>query len=94
MRFKTILLIFLTVIITVFLMMNTDAVTFNVLSVKMEVSKLLIIGIFTIIGFILGYAANGRPKAVISSYDDNIDHNQDLPTDKNSLSDEDREYIS
>jgi lipopolysaccharide assembly protein A len=94
MRFKTILLILFTVIITIFLMMNTDAVAFNILSVKMEVSKLLVIGIFTVIGFILGYAANGRPKTVISSYDDHIDHNPDLPSDKNSLSDEDREYIS
>jgi putative membrane protein len=94
MRFKTILLILFTVIITIFLMMNTDAVAFNFLSFEIKVSKLIVIGVFTVIGFVLGYLANGRPKAVVSSYDDDIDHNPNLPSDKNSLSDEDREYIS
>lgn len=93
MRAKTIFIILFTVLITVFLMMNTDAVEFNFIFLKKEVSKLLVVGVFTFIGFILGYWA-GRPKTVISSYDDKFDADHQPEKPKDSLSEEDREYIS
>lgn len=89
MRAKTIFLIILTALITIFLMINTDAVEFNFIFLKKDISKLLVVGVCTFVGFVLGYWA-GRPKITVSTYDREND-NQDP---KNNLSDEDRDYIS
>jgi putative membrane protein len=91
MRAKTLFIILVTAFITVFLVMNTDEVAFNFIYAQKSVSKLLVIGVCTFVGFVLGYWA-GRPKTVVSSYDDKFDHTE--PNSKNSLSDEDRDYIS
>lgn len=89
---KTIFIIIFTALITIFLMINTDAVEFNFIFVKTEISKLVVVGVFTFIGFILGYWA-AKPKTVITSYDDRIE-GQNTPNDDKRLSDEDRDYIS
>lgn len=89
---KTIFIIILTVLLTVFLMVNTDPVDFDFLVATVPVSKLLVIGVCVIIGFIIGFIA-GRPKKTVSSYDNEIERNQNL-SNKKELSDEDREYIS
>ncbi len=91
MRTKTVFIIIFTALITIFLMINTDAVEFNLIFVKKEVSKLLVVGICTFVGFVLGYWA-GRPKTTVSTYDREIDEPGN--TGKNNLSDEDRDYIS
>lgn len=91
MRTKTIFIIIFTVIITIFLMINTDAVEFNFIVVKKDISKLLVIGVCTFIGFILGYMT-GRPKTTISTYDKEIDEHSPVIS-KSTLSDEDRDYI-
>lgn len=88
---KTIFIIVFTVIITIFLMMNTDAVEFNFIFGTADISKLVVVGVCTFIGFILGYWA-GRPKTTVSSYDDTI--NQTPNNTDSKLSDEDRNYIS
>ncbi|HKG08073.1 MAG TPA: hypothetical protein VKB19_16535 [Pedobacter sp.] len=94
---KTIFIIAFTAVITVFLMINTDAVAFDFIFVKKDVSKLLIVGVCTFVGFVLGYWA-GRPKVTVSTYDNNDpqeypgDHKKDL--NRNELSDEDRDYIN
>lgn len=99
MRPKTILIIIFTVLITIFLMVNTDKVKFDYIIGEGEISKLVVVGVCTFVGFILGYWA-GRPKTVISSYDNKFDdHNQEQKPveaikDKDGLSEEDREYIS
>lgn len=90
MRTKTIFIILFTVLITIFLMINTDAVPFNFIFGTAQVSKLVIIGVCTLAGFIFGYIA-GRPRTVVSSYDRPDDQQQ---PDKDELSEEDREYIS
>ena len=89
MRIKTILIIIFTVLITVFLMINTDAVEFNFIFLKKDISKLLVVGVCTFVGFVLGYWA-GRPKITVSTYDREINGHDP----KNNLSDEDRDYIS
>lgn len=89
---KTIFIIILTVLLTVFLMVNTEPVDFDFLVATVPVSKLLVIGICIVIGFIIGFVA-GRPRKTISSYDDEIERNQPNPN-KKELTDEDREYIS
>lgn len=89
---KTIFIIAFTALITIFLMINTDAVEFNLIFVKKDISKLMVVGICTLFGFVLGYWA-AKPKTVISTYD--TENPQDNPEDRrNSLSDEDRDYIS
>lgn len=93
MRTKTIFIILFTVILTVFLMMNTDAVEFNFIFLKKDISKLIVVGVFTLIGFILGYWA-AKPKTVISTYDTNFDENNINAEHRNKLSEEDRDYIS
>lgn len=97
MRPKTILIIIFTVLITVFLMLNTDKVPFDYLFGEAQISKLVVVGVCTVFGFILGYWA-GRPRVVVSTYDQKFDdhHTTDKPLDtpKDGLSEEDREYIS
>jgi putative membrane protein len=91
---KTIFIIIFTILITVFLMMNTEAVEFDFIIGKGQISKLLVVGVCTFIGFILGYVA-GRPKTVISTYDDSPSDQDKLSSGpKDGLSEEDREYIS
>jgi lipopolysaccharide assembly protein A len=90
---KTISIIILTALLTIFLMVNTEAVDFNFLVTTVPVSKLLVIGVCIIIGFIIGFVV-GRPRKTVSSYDDEIERNQPSIEKKNTLSDEDRDYIS
>lgn len=88
---KTIFIILFTAIITIFLVINTDAVEFNFLVDKVNISKLLVIGVCTLIGFVLGYIA-AKPKRTYSSYDDHAEV-VEVPA-KSTLSDEDKDYIS
>ena len=89
---KTIFIIILTVLLTIFLMVNTEPVDFDFLVTTVAVSKLLVIGICIIIGFIIGFIA-GRPRKTVSSYDDEIEKSYSN-ANKKELSDEDRDYIS
>jgi len=89
---KTIFIIILTALLTIFLMVNTEPVDFDFLVTTVAVSKLLVIGICIIIGFIIGFIV-GRPRKTVSSYDAEIEKNQPVST-KKELSDEDRDYIS
>ena len=89
---KTFSIIILTALLTIFLMVNTEPVDFDFLVTTVPVSKLLVIGICIIIGFIIGFVV-GRPRKTVSSYDDEIERNQPV-SNKKELSDEDRDYIS
>ncbi|GAA3984846.1 LapA family protein [Mucilaginibacter dorajii] len=92
MSIKTITIIIITVLLTAALAQNTDDVTFAFLFMNFRISKLTIMITMTVIGFVLGYLV-GRPKKAkfdIEGYHDNI-HTKE---DKNTLSDEDRDYIS
>jgi putative membrane protein len=92
MRAKTIFIILFTAILTVFLMINTDEVEFDFIFVKKEISKLIVVGVFTLIGFILGYWA-AKPKTVVSTYD-KFNENAEDTDHRDTLSKEDRDYIS
>lgn len=91
MRTKTVFIIIFTVIITIFLMINTDAVEFNFIVVKANISKLVVVGVCTFVGFILGFIVR-RPRTTISTYDKVDDHGPVIS--KSTLSDEDRDYIN
>jgi len=74
-------------------MVNTEPVDFDFLVTTVAVSKLLVIGICIIIGFIIGFIV-GRPRKTLKSYDDEIEKHQVTTEGKKTLSDEDRDYIS
>jgi len=61
MRAKTIFIIVITVLITIVLMNNTDAVTFWIFG-NVEISKLAILGVLFALGFLLGFMARGKRK--------------------------------
>ncbi|RYF22967.1 MAG: LapA family protein [Flavobacteriales bacterium] len=94
MKTKTVIIIILTALLTIFLMVNSDPVDFDFLiGAPVPVSKLLVIGICILIGFILGFLV-GRPRKTVSSYDTEIEKGYSSPENKSTLSDEDRDYIS
>lgn len=95
MKTKTIFIVALTALLTIFLMVNNDPVEFDfILGQPVEVSKLIVIGICIVIGFILGFIA-GRPRKTYSSYNDDIEQdNRNDEAPNSTLSDEDRDYIS
>ncbi|WAC40627.1 LapA family protein [Pedobacter sp. SL55] len=94
MKAKTIFIVIVTVLLTIFLMDNKDAVDFNFIFVDdVPVSKLAVIGICILIGFVLGFLV-GRPRKTYSSYNDEIEGNYPAEQPKSTLSDEDRDYIS
>lgn len=93
MKAKTIFIIVVTALLTTFLLTNSDAVPFNFIFWKdVYISKLIVIGVCILIGFILGFIA-GRPKKTVTSYDTEIEKHQPV-ANKSTLSDEDRDYIS
>ncbi|MGE6221588.1 lipopolysaccharide assembly protein LapA domain-containing protein [Nubsella zeaxanthinifaciens] len=93
MKGKTIFIVVLTALLTIFLMVNNDAVEFNfIIGNPVEVSKLIVIGICILIGFIIGFIT-GRPRKTYSSYNDEVEKNY-ADEQKSTLSDEDRDYIS
>ncbi|RYF24411.1 MAG: LapA family protein [Flavobacteriales bacterium] len=91
---KTITIIILSVLLTIFLMVNNDAVSFDFILWKdVQLSKLIVIGVCILIGFILGFIA-GRPRKTYTSYNDEIERGYNEEQPKSTLSDEDRDYIS
>ncbi len=94
MKSKIIFVIILTALLTAFLFLNNDKVVFNFIIVSdVYVSKLIVIGICVLIGFILGFLV-GRPRKTVSSYDTEIEKADVEIENKSGLSDEDRDYIS
>ncbi len=94
MRPKTIFAVIITMLLTVFLTVNNDAVDFDfIIGEPVSVSKLVVIGICVLIGFILGFIV-GRPRKTVSSYDAEIEKGYPTTENKSNLSDEDRDYIS
>ncbi|HJP62156.1 MAG TPA: hypothetical protein VJ844_01880 [Mucilaginibacter sp.] len=92
MRIKTMLIIFITILLTVVIMQNTDEVTFKFLFSKFYISKLVMLLFVAIVAFIIGVLVGrpGRPKYIPGQMDD-ADPNK---SQTNTLSDEDRDYIS
>jgi uncharacterized integral membrane protein len=92
MRIKTMFLILITVLLTVVIMQNTDEVLFKFLFATFRISKLVILLAVAIVAFIIGVLVGrpGRPK-YIKGHDEEIE-TTNKPS--NTLSDEDRDYIS
>jgi hypothetical protein len=92
MRIKTMFIILVTVLITIVLVQNTGAVYFSFLWATVRISKLVMLTAVGVVAFFLGVLV-GRPnkiKRLGGDYPDDVYEN-DKP---NTLSDEDRDYIS
>ncbi|MGN6640456.1 MAG: LapA family protein [Mucilaginibacter sp.] len=92
MRIKTMIIIIITVLLTVVVMQNTDEVPLKFLFAKFFISKLTIMLVTALIGFMIGLLVGrpGRTRYVPGQVADSDPENKNLDT----LSDEDREYIS
>ena len=90
MSIKTIIIVVITVLLTIVLMQNTDPVKFTLLFTDIMISKLVVMAIVALVGFILGILV-GRPKK--KKYDIGGYHDSIHKDDPDTLSDEDREYI-
>ncbi len=92
MRITTMLIIVITVLLTIVLMQNTEPVKFDILFGSFYISKLAALAGFGAVAFVLGVLV-GRPKKARSIADD--DEDDDYTNNKpDTLSDEDRDYIS
>lgn len=92
MRVKTIVIITITVLLTVVLMQNTERVSFEFLWATFALSKLTMLASVAAVAFILGVLV-GRPKSV-KSLGGNATENELGKQNSNTLSDEDKDYIS
>lgn len=92
MSIKTIAVVIVAVLLTIVLMQNTDEVYFKFLFSTFRVSKLMIMLVVAVTGFVLGLivAWPKKQKFDIGGYHDALREKNNADT----LSDEDREYIS
>lgn len=92
MSIKNIIALIIVVLLTVVFMQNTDEVKFTILFSSVYLSKVAMLTAVAVFAFILGVLV-GRPKNKkynISEHYNDI-HGKDNP---DTLSDEDRDYIS
>jgi putative membrane protein len=91
MRIKTMFLIVATILLTIIITQNSADVTFNILFWHPVISRLVVMAVMTIAGFIIGYMI-GRPRTIrIDESHPSLNNPTGTPPD--TLSDEDREYI-
>lgn len=88
MRAKTIFIIIMTVLVTIVLMNNTDAVTFWIFG-DVQIPKLAVLGVLFALGFLLGFLARGKRKRVEQEFtiqqsattDQNLHHDNENADD-------------
>ena len=92
MSIKNIIALVIVVLLTIVIMQNTDEVKFTILFSTVYMSKVAVLTAVAVAAFILGVLV-GRPKNKkynIGEHYDELHQGED----KNTLSDEDRDYIS
>jgi len=94
MRAKTLFVIIITVLITIILMQNTDEVKFKVLFWELYLPKLVILTGVIFLGIILGMLLANRPSRGRNFKDDINNQNNNNQDNLDTLSSEDRDYIS
>ena len=85
-------IIFITVLLTVVIMQNTDKVLFTFLFTDFRISKLVLLLIVAIVSFIIGVLVGrpSKPKYIPGQNDET----NNFKNQSDTLSDEDRDYIS
>jgi hypothetical protein len=98
MSFKTLLAIIITIALTVFIVQNKDEATFTVLFGTAVMSKMPVLIAVAIGAFILGLIVAGPKRKKQYEEEDEYDdeeEEEDTPRRRpDTLSDEDRDYIS
>jgi uncharacterized integral membrane protein len=99
MSFKTILAIIITIGLTVVIIQNTDETTFTILFIPVALPKLVMLTAVSVSAFILGLLVSRPGKSQTQSYynqyeDEEEDDNEYPKKRHDTLSDEDRDYIS
>ena len=92
MSIRTILSLVIVVLLTIVIMQNTDEVKFTLLFSTVYMSKVGVLTAVALGGFILGVLV-ARPKNKKYNIGEHYDELH-ADEDKNTLSDEDRDYIS
>jgi len=92
MRIKTMIIVIITVLLTVVIMQNTDDVPFKFLFAKFYISKLVLMLAVAFIGLIIGVLLGrpGKPRYIPG----NVEGADPAKKQIDTLSDEDRDYIS
>ncbi|PRY55458.1 hypothetical protein B0I27_101429 [Arcticibacter pallidicorallinus] len=99
MRIKTFFIILITVLVTIVLMNNTEEIDMWLFGTT-RISKLIILAVVFVLGFIVGaLIMRPRKKKVLIDEEEDIYPEEDpqntpVNTYKSKLSDEDRDYIS
>jgi hypothetical protein len=99
MRVKTIFLLAVAIVLTVLIMQNNESAKFNILFFYgVYVSKLSVLLFVSIASFVAGIViAQPKKYKIDTSHHDNEEEGEDEEIQKpksNTLSDEDRDYIS
>jgi len=92
MSVRNIIALVIVVLLTVIIMQNTDEVKFTILFADVYIAKVAVLTAVSVAGFILGVLV-ARPKNKkydIEEYHDTVHRKEETDT----LSDEDRDYIS
>jgi hypothetical protein len=99
MSFKTTVAIIITVGLTILIMQNQDDAEFTILFTSVKLPKLVMLTAVSVSAFLLGILVSrpGKPKKLqrYDDYNDEEEEDNDQPRRRpDTLSDEDREYIS
>jgi uncharacterized integral membrane protein len=92
MSIKNIFVRVIVVLLTIIIMQNTDEVKFTILFSTIYMPKVAVLTAVAVAAFILGVLV-GRPKNKKYNIGEHYDERH-ADEDKNTLSDEDRDYIS
>ena len=86
------IIVLITILLTVVIMQNNEPVSFNFLFAKFYISKLLMLLLVALVAFIAGVLVGrpGKPKYIPGQAPEGEPDRKDA----NTLSDEDRDYIS
>jgi len=99
MSFKTTFAIIITIGLTIVIIQNTEDVTFTLLFVSVKLPKLVMLTAVSVSAFILGILVSGPSRKKVQDHYDDYDEEEDDDNDRlkrrtDTLSDEDRDYIS
>jgi uncharacterized integral membrane protein len=94
MNFRTIVAIVITISLTILIMQNADEAIFTVFSVNVKLPKVAVLTATSVGGFLLGILVSRPRKQKVYNAPSYPEDEGSRPKRPDTLSDEDREYIS